>query len=105
MFPYHGRSAETTGWSDRQETAAYQIQALVITWLVWVLGAMNVMLYSLVLTPALQELLSAGRPSAPVTTSLVGWYGGIIFSVFLIGWAIGGVALGSLADKIGRKQV
>ncbi|HET6673692.1 MAG TPA: MFS transporter, partial [Nitrospiraceae bacterium] len=104
-FPYHGRSAETTGWSDRQETAAYQIQALVITWLVWVLGAMNVMLYSLVLTPALQELLSAGRPSAPVTTSLVGWYGGIIFSVFLIGWAIGGVALGSLADKIGRKNV
>jgi MFS family permease len=66
---------------------------------------MNVMLYSLVLTPALQELLSAGRPSALVTTSLVGWYGGIIFSVFLVGWAIGGVALGSLADKIGRKKV
>lgn len=99
------RTLAATGWSGWRGATAYQIRALVITWLVWVLGAMNVMLYSLVLTPALQELLGAEMSAASVTTSLVGWYGGIIFSVFLIGWAIGGVALGSLADAIGRTRV
>ena len=97
--------AETIGWLTWRGATADQIRTLAITWLIWVLGAMNVMLYSLVLTPALQELLSASMPAASVTTSLIGWYGGVIFSVFLIGWAVGGVALGSWADDIGRTRV
>ncbi|WP_447602051.1 MFS transporter [Nitrospira sp. Nam80] len=101
----HRLLTAAAGWSGRRGAAAYQIQALIITWIVWVLGAMNVMLYSLVLIPALQELLSPDMPGASVTTSLVGWYGGIIFSIFLIGWAFGGVALGALADTISRTKV
>ena len=104
-----GRRARTVTRQIPQGTAPDQIRTLVVTWVVWILAAMNVMLYSLVLTPALHELLeagmSAGSPADPVTTSLIGWYGGIIFSVFLIGWAIGGVALGSWADDIGRIRV
>lgn len=108
-LPPRGRPAEATaepmGWLTWQGGTADQIRTLVITWLIWVLGATNVMLYSLVLTPALQELLSASMPAASVTTSLIGWYGGVIFSIFLIGWAVGGVALGSWADDIGRTRV
>jgi MFS family permease len=92
-------------WSGRREVASYQIQTLLVTWLVWVLGAMDVMLYSLVLTPALQELLDTQTLGVSVTTSLVGWYGGIIFSIFLIGWALGGIALGALADTISRTRI
>jgi MFS family permease len=35
---------------------------------------------------------------------MIGWYGGIVFSIFLIGWAIGGVLFGVLADQIGRTK-
>ncbi|NGZ97753.1 MAG: MFS transporter, partial [Nitrospira sp. WS110] len=34
-----------------------------------------------------------------------GWYGGIIFSIFLIGWAIGGISFGIMADRFGRTKV
>ena len=36
------------------------------------------------------------------TTEQIGWYGGIIFSIFLIGWAIGGICFGIVADHLGR---
>jgi MFS family permease len=39
-----------------------------------------------------------------VTADVIGWYGGIIFSIFLIGWAIGGVLFGVLADYFGRTK-
>jgi MFS family permease len=99
------RPADAGEWLEPQRPTAGQIRTLAITWVVWVLGATNVMLYSLVLTPALHELLGATMPVASVTPSLIGWYGGVIFSVFLIGWAIGGVALGSWADDVGRVKV
>ena len=41
----------------------------------------------------------------PPTTEQIGWYGGIIFSIFLIGWAIGGITFGILADRVGRTKV
>ena len=61
------------------------------------------MIYALVLHPALHELLPSalGRPA---TDAEIGWYGGIIFSVFLLGWALGGVAFGVVADRWGRTK-
>ena len=35
---------------------------------------------------------------------VIGWYGGIIFSIFLIGWATGGVLFGVFADRFGRAR-
>ncbi|TLY22571.1 MAG: MFS transporter [Nitrospirae bacterium] len=63
---------------------------------------MDAMIYALVLHPALHDLLASG--GAPVSDGEIGHYGGIIFSVFLIGWAIGGVLFGVLADYIGRTK-
>lgn len=78
---------------------------LFATWFSWTLGAMDTMIYSLVLTPALTELLTLERAGATVSTGTVGWYGGVILSTFLVGWAVGGVGLGSLADRLGRTRV
>jgi MFS family permease len=65
---------------------------------------MDSTIYALVLQPALKELLQNQSP-AGVTQQAIGWYGGIIFSIFLIGWALGGIAFGVLADRLGRTRV
>jgi MFS family permease len=64
---------------------------------------MDSTIYAMVLQPALHDLLrSPGGGS--VTSDVIGWYGGIIFSIFLIGWAIGGVLFGVFADRFGRAK-
>lgn len=66
---------------------------------------MDAMIYSLVLTPALKDLLQTAAPGETISTGLIGWYGGVIFTTFLMGWAVGGVLLGSFADYFGRRRI
>jgi MFS family permease len=87
------------------EVSQDQRLILFVTWFSWTLGAMDTMIYSLVLTPALTDLLSSAESGGPASTAAVGWYGGVILSTFLLGWAVGGVGLGSLADSLGRRPV
>jgi len=78
----------------------YQWLVLFIAWLGWVFDAMDATIYAIVLHPALHDLLHSA--SGPPSTEQIGWYGGIIFSIFLIGWAIGGICFGIVADHLGR---
>ena len=77
----------------------YQVLVLVVAWLGWIFDSMDATIYNLVLTPALRELL--GPRSSPEN---IGWYGGIILAIFLVGWAVGGVLFGMLADYLGRAR-
>jgi MFS family permease len=86
-----------------QGVTRYQWLVLLVAWLAWMFDAMDSTIYALVLQPALHELLRAPG-DGPVTGEVIGWYGGIIFSTFLIGWAIGGVLFGLLADRFGRTR-
>jgi MFS family permease len=81
----------------------YQWLVLFVAWLGWVFDSMDATIYALVLHPALHELLHH-QTGAPVSPEAIGWYGGIIFSIFLIGWALGGVLFGILADRFGRTR-
>lgn len=88
--------------SWRDGVTPYQWLVLLIAWLGWVFDAMDATIYAIVLHPALHDLL---EPSGqPVTSEMIGWYGGIIFSVFLIGWALGGIFFGVIADHVGRTK-
>jgi MFS family permease len=60
---------------------------------------MDSFIYSLVLVPALTELLP--KSGIPATTANVGYYGGVYFAVFMVGY---GCALiwGPIADRFGR---
>ncbi|HEV2435079.1 MAG TPA: MFS transporter [Verrucomicrobiae bacterium] len=89
--------------SWRREVTPYQWLVLFVAWLGWVFDSMDSTIYALVLQPALHDLLHSTGDS-PVTSDVIGWYGGIIFSIFLIGWAIGGVLFGVLADYFGRTK-
>ena len=64
---------------------------------------MDSTIYAMVLQPALQDLLHHQTGSV-VSQEAIGWYGGIIFSIFLIGWAVGGVLFGVAADRFGRTK-
>lgn len=76
---------------------------LFVAWLGWVFDSMDATIYALVLHPSLEDLLHIADPSTS-SAETIGWYGGIIFSVFLIGWAVGGVLFGILADRYGRTK-
>ena len=89
--------------SWHQGVTPYQWLVLSVAWLAWMFDAMDSTIYALVLQPALHELLRAPG-GGPVTGEVIGWYGGIVFSIFLIGWAIGGVLFGLLADRFGRTR-
>ena len=45
---------------------------------------MDSFIYALVLVPALRELLP--RSGIAATTGAIGYYGGLLFALFLIGW-------------------
>src|SRR6476660_4234352 len=80
----------------------YQWLVLFVAWLGSVFDAMDATIYAIVLHPALHDLLQA--PGETVSSEQIGWYGGIIFSIFLVGWAIGGIFFGVVADHLGRTK-
>jgi MFS family permease len=85
--------------SPWKQLTGYQWFVLLVAWLGWVFDSMDALIYAQVMTPALKELLGArGSPQN------IGWYGGIIFSIFIVGWALGGVLFGVLADYLGRSR-
>ncbi len=69
------------------------------SWGGWALDGMDSFIYALVMVPALRELLPHSGIAA--TTANVGYYGGLLFALFLIGWGLA-FAWGPLADKFGR---
>jgi len=91
---------ERSWWSG---VTRYQWLVLFVAWLGWVFDSMDSTIYALVLHPALQNLLPHGAGTS-ASEQAIGWYGGIIFSLFLVGWAVGGVLFGVLADRLGRTR-
>ncbi len=75
----------------------YQWLVFLVVWAGWSLDAADFGLYSLVLRPALIDLLG-GNPAL----TEIGKYGGLLAMSGLFGWAIGGFVFGILADYIGR---
>jgi MFS family permease len=75
----------------------YQWLVFLVVWLGWTLDAADFGLYSLVLRPALVELLGGNPPLAEI-----GSYGGLLSMMGLLGWAFGGFIFGIYADYVGR---
>lgn len=76
-----------------------QIRGFWAAWAGWTLDGMDSFIYALVLVPAMRELLPAsGIPGTPANT---GYYGGILFALFLIGWGCA-FLWGPIADRFGR---
>jgi len=82
----------------------YQWLVFLVVWLGWTLDAADFGLFSLVLRPALTELLGFPTTGAldPGQLAQLGKLGGLLAMTGLLGWALGGFIFGIIADYIGR---
>src|SRR6266481_9174084 len=80
-----------------RDITGYQWLVLFIAWAGWSLDITDFTLYGLVLRQALTELLG-GNP----TLAQIGSVGGLVTTVGLLGWAVGGFFFGIIADYLGR---
>ena len=78
-----------------------QKRAFWAAWGGWTMDGIDSFILSLVLVPALRDVLPKSGIAA--TTANVGYYGGLLFALFMIGW---GTALvwGPVADRFGRAR-
>jgi MFS family permease len=81
-----------------QELTPYQWRVLICACLGWALDIMDGYLYAIILFPAMSDLLGTTE------SAVIGLYGGIVLSIFMIGWALGGLIFGPIADRYGRAK-
>ena len=76
----------------------YQWRVFICVLLGWALDIMDGYLFAIILFPAMSEIL------ATTDSGAIGWYGGIILAIFMVGWALGGILFGVVADRYGRAK-
>lgn len=94
-------AAAIGGW---RSITRYQWLVFAVVWAGWTLDAADFGLYSLVLRPALTELLgfTGGGTLDQAQLAQLGKVGGLLSMAGLLGWAFGGFLFGVIADYIGR---
>ncbi|MCC6979461.1 MAG: MFS transporter [Candidatus Melainabacteria bacterium] len=80
------------------KTRGTYLPTLIATWLGECFDAMDATIYFIAMYPAVSQLL------ATKDAVQVGWHGSTILFCFMLGWAIGSVVFGYIADKLGRKN-
>lgn len=98
---HHTAGSGTKHW--RTEISRMQWLVLIGTTLGWGLDGFAGSLYVLVLGPAMADLLP--HSGITVDSPAIGFYGGLTVALFLVGWAVGGILFGILADYFGRTRV
>jgi MFS family permease len=76
-----------------------QIRGFWAAWGGWTLDGMDSFIYALVLLPSLRDLLP--RSGIAATKGNLGFYGGLLFALFLLGWGLA-FLWGPIGDKFGR---
>jgi MFS family permease len=119
------------GWSSLRDLTGYQWFVFIVCCLAWDMDCLDQQLFNLARRPAMQDLIPAIRTDDPRVTehtrtlaeqsltegkpapsqqavldSLrnadVSTAAGLSTSIFLIGWALGGIAFGVMGDRVGR---
>ncbi len=87
------------GWGWFRELNRYHWFVLLVAALGWLFDTMDQQLFALAKTPAMRSLLKDPTPEN-VTFGVT-----VCTSIFLVGWACGGLIFGALGDRIGRAKV
>src|SRR5579871_5665402 len=102
-FPKDSAEPDASGQPWYKELNSYHWFVFVVASLGWLFDTMDQQLFNLARVPAMKELLS-DKESGPADDKQVAKFGGYATSIFLIGWASGGLAFGVLGDRIGRAK-
>ncbi len=86
-----------------QGVSRYAWMVLVVCALGWLFDTMDQHLFTLVRQRSLTEILRSQVSAADLDGVAKQW-GGIITSVFLLGWAAGGFLFGVIGDRLGRTR-
>lgn len=83
--------------------SGYQWAVVFAAWLGWGFDIIDALLFNYVAENCIPTLLKLplGSDAAVAATRQ---YTGILTSILLLGWAVGGIFFGWLADKIGRTR-
>jgi MFS family permease len=87
------------GPSAKTPLTKNQVRGFWASWAGWALDGMDSFIYALVLVPAMRELLP--KSGIPATAANTGFYGGLLFALFLVGWGLA-LVWGPVADRFGR---
>ena len=82
---------------------AYQWTVIFAAWLGWGFDCFDGLLFNYVAPNCVPTLLNLPLGSMEARAATLQWTG-ILTSVLLIGWAIGGIIFGKVADRIGRTK-
>ncbi|MDQ6788300.1 MAG: MFS transporter [Acidobacteriota bacterium] len=82
---------------------AYQWTVIFAAWLGWGFDVFDGLLFNYVAPNCVPTLLGLPLGSMEAKVATLQWTG-ILTSVLLIGWAVGGIIFGKVADKIGRTK-
>ena len=102
MHPTHSTpasTAPTAPYKWYRELNRTHWFVLVVASLGWLFDTMDQQLFNLARRPAISELLGPGASTAAIAE-----YSGYATTIFIIGWASGGVFFGILGDRIGRAK-
>lgn len=86
-----------------KELNRYHWFVLIVAALGWLFDTMDQQLFNLARVPAMMELLAPQKGVSPKPGD-VELYGPIATSIFLMGWAAGGLAFGIMGDRVGRAK-
>jgi MFS family permease len=92
-------SENATKYAWYRELTGYHWFVLAVASMGWMFDTMAQQLFNLARKPAIKELLGAGVSDATVDQQAA-W----ATSIFMIGWALGGVFFGVLGDRMGRAK-
>jgi MFS family permease len=82
----------------------YQWTVFAAAWLGWGFDVFDALLFNYVAPNAVPTLLGITLGSPEAKTAALQW-NGILTSLFLFGWAAGGVLFGPICDRFGRRRV
>ncbi len=81
----------------------YQWTVLLAAWLGWGFDIFDSLLFNYIAPNAVPSLLGIARGTPEASAATLRWTG-ILTSVLLVGWAVGGIIFGRIADRIGRTK-
>src|SRR5262245_49312260 len=90
-----------SGWASLRDLSRHQWFVFFVAATAWLADCMDQQLFNLARVTAITDLIG-GDPKSPEVARLITSFATWSTSIFLIGWATGGLIFGMFGDRLGR---